>query len=262
VSSLHSIARKLWSIARSGLTSVDKLRYATNTRGHGTGVSTYRLRGGGSIALRNGTSDCKVFNEIFVERVYAPSIQALPENLGTVTLIDLGANIGLSTLFFARALEVTEIIAVEPDPDNFRMLANNLRTTGLANRCTAIHAFAGAEHARAELRDSGNGAWGMRMGPLSETGTPVLPLAQIAEAVKSHAPRILKCDIEGGERQLFLHIREWEHLFRYIILELHTELFPLQELHACLRSARFRWIGHGSSPQGMAVTILLLERVP
>jgi len=101
-----------------------------------------------------------------VERVYAPGLAAAPDN----TLIDLGAYTGLSALFVARELAVDEIIAVEPVPENFRLLAENLRTTGLMSRSTAIRAFAGAEHAFAEVRDSGNGAWGMRMGPFSDTG--------------------------------------------------------------------------------------------
>ena len=181
---LQSIVRKLRLIAASDLANFDKVRYVLHAAGRGAGVCSYRLRDGMSVALRKGTTDSKVFDEIFVERAYAPCVAALPESLGRVTLIDLGANIGLSALFLTRTLEVVEIIAVEPDPDNFRLLSENLRRTGLANRATAVRAFAGAEHAFAELHDSGNGAWGMRMGALSDTGTPVLPLSEIASAGK------------------------------------------------------------------------------
>ena len=216
-----------------------------------SGLLTYQLRDAASIALRRGTADFKVFDEIFVERAYAPCVSMLPDNLGPVTLIDLGANIGLSILFLTRALEVIEIIAVEPDPDNHRLLSENLRSTGLANRSTALRAFAGAEHAFAELHDSGNGAWGMRMGAPADTGIPVLPLAEIAGlankcSAKAGPPMLLKCDIEGGERQLFLHIRDWAHLIRYIILELHTEFLPVEEMFACLDSSGFQWSVHGN----------------
>ena len=54
--------------------------------------------------LRKGTTDFKVFDEIFVERAYAPCVAALPRNLGRVALIDLGANIGLSALYIAYEL--------------------------------------------------------------------------------------------------------------------------------------------------------------
>lgn len=273
MSSLYSVVRKLRRIARSDLADIDKLRYIlneSNAFGHGTGLATYRLRGNvnhvaATIALRRDTTDFKVFDEIFVEQAYAPCVAGLPDGLGRVTLIDLGANIGLSVLSItqqlaARALEVVEIIAVEPDPDNFRLLAENLRRTGLADRCTAIRAFAGAELAFATLHDSGNGAWGMRMGPLADTGIPVLPLAEIAGSVKASVPIVLKCDIEGGERELFLHIRDWEHLIPYILLELHTEFLSVQEMFACLNSSAFHWTVHGIPPSGASIALLLLER--
>jgi FkbM family methyltransferase len=257
--------RKLRLIARSELVGIDKLRYILNASiasGRGAGLATYRLRGGTLVVLRRGTTDFKVFDEIFVERAYAPCVAGLPANLGRVTLIDLGANIGLSVLFLTRALEVGEIIAVEPDPDNFRLLSENLRRAGLASRSIALRAFAGAEPARAELHDSRNGAWGMRMGSLSDTGIPVLPLTGIAHAAKAGPPILLKCDIEGGERQLFLHIRDWDHLIRYIFLELHTEFLSVDELSACLRSSDFQWTVHGSPPDGASIALLLLERLP
>lgn len=258
VGRLQIVLRKLRRIAASDLAHIDKLRYVLEAAGLGSRPSAYRLRDGLSVGLRQGTTDSKVFDEIFVEQAYARCVAVLPANLGPVTLIDLGANIGLSALFLTRALDVAQIIAVEPDPDNFGLLSENLRRTGLADRCTAIRAFAGAEHAFAELHDSGNGAWGMRMGPLSDTGTPVLPLAAIAGLAS--APIVLKCDIEGGERQLFLHIRDWTHLIPYIFLELHTEFLPVEELLACLESSGFQWIVHGTAPAGAAIALLLLER--
>lgn len=257
---LHGVVRKLRLIGGSDLTNLDKLRYLLNAWVHGAGLATYRLRDGASIALRKGTTDFKVFDEIFIEQAYAPGVAGLPDNLGPVTLIDLGANIGLSVLFLSRALEVDEIIAVEPDPHNFRLLSENLRRTGLASRSTAIRAFAGAEPGFAELIDSGNGAWGMRMGALSNTGTPVLPLAQIALTAKPGPPILLKCDIEGGERQLFLHIRDWDHLIHFILLELHTEFLSLQEMAACLESSGFHWTVHGTPLAGASIVLFLLER--
>ena len=258
---LYSIARKLRLIAQSDLAGIDKLRYAMNASGRDARPVTYRLRGGASVALRQGTTDFKVFDEIFLAQAYAPCVDALPPDIGSVTLIDLGANIGLSALFLTRKLDVKEIIAVEPDRDNFRLLSMNLRTNGLADRSTAIRAFAGAEHAFAELCDSGNGAWGMRMGALSDSGIPVFPLAAIAGTSKAGLPILLKCDIEGGERQLFLNIRDWDQLIRYVILELHTEFLSVEEMFACLQISGFRWVIHGTPPAGASIVLLLLERL-
>ena len=105
----------------------------------------------------------------------------------------------------------------------------------------------------------------MRMGALSDAGIPVLPLAEIASSAKTRsakteAPLVLKCDIEGGERQLFLHIRDWDHLIRYIILELHTEFLSVEEMFACLRSSGFQWTIHGTPLPGASIVLLMLER--
>jgi FkbM family methyltransferase len=261
---LVRIARKLRLIAASDLVRRDQVRYALASAGWGRagGDESYRLRGGGSTVLRKGTTDAKVFDEIFIERVYAPGLAALPGNLGHVTLIDLGAYTGLSALFFARELGIDQMIAVEPDADNFRQLSENLRSSGLAARCTPVHAFAGAGHAFAEVQDSGNGAWGMRMGPLSKAGTPVLPLTEIAALAKTSAPIVLKCDIEGGERPLLMHVRDWDRLIQYIFLELHTEFLTTREMLACLESSRFEWTVRGTPEEDAVIAFYMLERGP
>ncbi len=96
---------------------------------------------------------------------------------------------------------------------------------------------------------------------LSATSTASPRRASISIApVTSSAPLLLKCDIEGAERQLFLHIRDWEHLIRYIFLELHTEFLPVEEMLACLASSGFEWTIHGTPSAGAGIALLLLER--
>ena len=110
--------------------------------------------------LREGPTDRQVFEEVFVERVYVPYLAMTPDPTRG-GIVDLGANIGLSAVFLARAFPRAPMVAVEPDAGNFAVLLENLRSCGFASRCTALQAFAGAERGFAELQDSGNGAWGM-----------------------------------------------------------------------------------------------------
>jgi len=66
------LPRKLRLIATSDLAGFDKLRYVLNRARRGAGLVTYRLRGSVRIALRNGTTDSKVFDEVFLEQAYGP----------------------------------------------------------------------------------------------------------------------------------------------------------------------------------------------
>lgn len=69
-----------------------------------------------------------LFDEIFVRSCYA-----FKPPQPKLTIIDAGGNIGLASLWFARAFPEARITTIEPDPNTFAMLATNLeRNTGVA----------------------------------------------------------------------------------------------------------------------------------
>jgi len=70
------------------------------------------------------------FSEIFDKGIYrfTPS-----SDTGTKLIIDCGANIGLSVLFFARHYPTHKIIAFEPDPFIFDILKRNIKLFELKN---------------------------------------------------------------------------------------------------------------------------------
>jgi FkbM family methyltransferase len=271
------LAAKLWAIARSDLAVSGKLRYMIDTlarrlRPHNRlGVRTYPLTAGRSIELRESSTDWRVFEEVFLERIYAPYAAAAGVGSKPPILIDLGANVGLSAIALAGALSPSRIVAVEPEAANFRMLCRNLRLAGLADCSSALRAFAGAEPGFAELHDAGYGAWGMRMGRHSTDGIPIHTIPDIvarartagisATAREPVGKVVLKCDIEGSERQLFEQIREWDHLVDFVILELHTEFLSVPEFQANLASSAFHWRTHGNVDSGALLVVIALERL-
>jgi FkbM family methyltransferase len=267
--------RKIRRLVECDLALSSKIRYVLDLametllpRRDPAGTREYQIRGGTSVVLRRNTTDRKVFEEIFVEKAYAPHAKAIARN-SPMILIDLGANIGLSAVALARVLQPVALVAVEPDRSNFAMLRENIRLAGLADQCAAVQAFAGVERGFAELVDSGNGAWGLRMGAPAQSGIPVLPLEEIialgegmASAAASPAARtILKCDIEGAEATLFHQLRQWEDRVHFIILELHTEFLSVQEFHACLAASRYRWRIGGTIPAEAVLAVIALERL-
>ncbi len=263
---MYRVFDKLREIATSDLSPVHKIRYTAHLIAKSRCViSRYRLRGGGWIELRQGTTDRKVFDEIFLTRIYAPLAKLSKSGASPVVLIDLGANTGLSAIYLGRVLQPDWIVVVEPDPSNYKMLLRNLSLAGIADRLVAVQAFAGAERGFAKLEDSGNGAWGMRMGEQLANGIPVLPIpdiAALASLPNSKTARvILKCDIEGAERPIFERIHEWEHLTNFVMLELHLELFAEEEFRACIESSGYHWNLHGTIPRDSVLAVLGLERL-
>jgi FkbM family methyltransferase len=249
-----SFARKLRQIWASDLTAASKLGFLVDEvreRLGGSGAREYTLNGGAVVSLRPRTTDSKVFEEVFLERIYAPY-----RGPGQV-LVDLGANIGLSALFLDRKFGFVHIIAVEPDIDNARMLRRNLEGNVTA-QVSVLQAFIGPERGFAQMLDAGYGAWGLRMGETSESGIRVLRLDEILPDVPGGV--LLKCDIEGAERFVFPQITDWEDRVRFIILELHTEFFAEKQLEVALASSRYEWRRHGEIKPGAVLAVFALER--
>ena len=180
------LVRKIRRVAASDLALASKFRYL---RDLAIGSLRHNLRkglSGISLARRYIRVPARKFDrregfrrDFYSEKTYAPYARAQFRRAAPVILIDLGANIGLSVISLARELRPLAIVAVEPDRGNFATLQENLRLAGLQDLCTSIRAFAGTQRGFAELVDSGNGAWGMRMGAAAKTGIPVLPIEHI-----------------------------------------------------------------------------------
>ncbi len=250
---------KLRRIANSELSRSDAFWYVVDEVLDRVGLQTsgrsYRLRDGSIVFLRQGTTDSKVFDEVFIDRIYAPFADLVPSKPSV--LVDLGANVGLSALFLDRRLNFDRVIAVEPDFDNLQALRRNLEDN-LQVPCEAIQAFAAAERGFAKVVDAGFGAWGLRMGESSDSGIPVLPLSEIVP--KTQGGVLLKCDIEGAERFLFPQIESWDHLVSFVIMELHTEFFTMQQLRDALGQSHYEWRIHGDIAEGAILAVFALER--
>lgn len=85
-----------------------------------------------SIALRPGTSDVAVFEQVFLANDYNlrrlrqySGIMAAYRAMSAPLVLDLGANIGLFSLYAAKNFPRAKIVAIEPEAENFALLAGN-----------------------------------------------------------------------------------------------------------------------------------------
>jgi FkbM family methyltransferase len=67
---------------------------------------------------------------------------APPFSGGVVVVVDVGANIGTTSLQMLKRFEVSRVVAVEPHPVCLRYLQANIAANGYSSKCTIIHAAA------------------------------------------------------------------------------------------------------------------------
>lgn len=81
-----------------------------------------------------------------MERIMAAlAVHAAPFELEGRTVLDIGANIGTTTVPLLRRFGARRAIAIEPEPSNLRLLALNCLDNGVLDR-VAIHALALSDH--------------------------------------------------------------------------------------------------------------------
>jgi FkbM family methyltransferase len=141
-------------------------------------------------------------------------------------IIDAGANIGASAVYFMIAYPNALVVALEPEVGNFELLLKN--TAGL--KVEALNAAVSSTKGRARVFDPGEGAWGYRTKLISDEDSDGVPRVTVNDIYNSHSsglfPFIVKIDIEGAEFDLFSGSTEWVERTPLIIIELHDWLLP------------------------------------
>jgi FkbM family methyltransferase len=192
------------------------------------------------LTLRKRTSDWSTFDQVFLANDYnlrryswAAKIQNLYAGIlagGEVPLIlDLGANIGLASLYFAKNWPQARITALEPEKRNFDLLSANTR--GIPSIQPILAAIASRD-GNASIANPNAEAWAFQTKlATNESPDTVKALSVptlIARARESGpcVPFIAKIDIEGFEENLFSENTEWVEQFAVVIIELHDWLLP------------------------------------
>ena len=191
------------------------------------------------LYFRNKTTDAALIQQILVDRQYdlgrlrrSPELKAFLERqkaTGKAPLIvDAGANIGATTLFFATIVPDAQIVAIEPNQDNFALLELNVEKL----RVQTIRGALASTEGYARVTDPGIGHWGYRtehIADMTDNGGSV-PRVTVDQVYREHAadcfPFLVKIDIEGGEADLFSCNTEWVAKTPLLIIELHDWLLP------------------------------------
>ena len=201
------------------------------------------------FSFREGsTSDKGVIQQIFVNRDYnlmrlirfkeiVAEYLRIIDSGRTPLIIDCGANIGASPIWFAKLFPKAQVFALEPEEHNYEILCLNCRTYP---NITGMKAAISCIDETVYIEDPGNGDWGFRTSRESAPGKAAVPAYSI-ESVEKQFPGsellLAKIDIEGGEARLFESNLDWMERALVIIIELHDWMLPgTANSHNCLKA--------------------------
>ena len=170
------------------------------------------------LYCRYGTTDKWVFEHIFIKKEYSELGNI--ENVNQI--VDCGAYVGYSAVYFLNKYPQAHVIAIEPDPDNFELCSRNLAPYG--ERVSLLNSAIWSSKVGLVI-DRPEQAWGIEVRPCQEGETPELnaiDIKSLLEEFRIDRVDILKVDIEKAEMEVFsCNYQEWLNKVNHIAIELH-----------------------------------------
>lgn len=205
------------------------------------------------VIVRLGEKDQRVFESIFIRNEYDALLPSKPD-----VIVDAGANVGYSVLWYLARFPNARIFALEPDPNNLDVLHRN------CDRYPNVTILPYALWGEIELLDlqfkSPEGkrlnSWGTRTVKSVEGAEPgagqvqAVTLDWLMAAYQLPAIDILKVDVEGAEKEIFESpARGWLSSVGVIATEFHDRFKPgcSQALRDALQGEKLREYRRGEN---------------
>lgn len=174
---------------------------------------------GRSVYLREGTSDVQTWNDTFGG---AGGYHIPPEGMREPRFVlDLGANIGLTSAHYKAMWPDAEVFMVEANPGNYEMATLN------APACHPLLKVVAGRSRNVEFYEAG-------LQPEAYTMIPADPKVEgravYATALSSLIKELnvkhidfCKMDVEGAEWEIFAYLPKWAPMISNLLIELHHE---------------------------------------
>jgi FkbM family methyltransferase len=210
------------------------------------GERRIRLKDGVTLTYRLNRGDIQSIREVWINETYR-----LPFDVGAVrTVVDLGANIGLTSVWLARAYGAERVLAVEPSRANADLARRNMRENGVSGE--VVEAAVGPADGTARFAASGESNLG-RVSASGDEEVLVLSMASILERYTGgDGVDVVKLDIEGGEQPLLEGDRTWLRHVRALTAEFHPDRVDYPGLVETIRREGFHYVAAGSVLPGAA----------
>ena len=186
----------------------------------------------GYVAVRPGTADLYVYDEVMVRDAYRIDLDPPPN-----FIVDAGAHIGLTARVFASTFPRARIYCLEVDEGNAALASRNTRG------CPNVHVLRAGLWSDASTIAISNPAaatWSFRVQP-SSTGIPAFGVHDLMRQFDMPWIDLLKMDVEGAEVDVLETAPAWIDRVGVMMIELHDRHRPAcsAALEAAVANAGF-----------------------
>jgi FkbM family methyltransferase len=205
-------------------------------------LTTLKIRpiGKKPVLARRGTSDFSTLKTTFLQQYHLPH-KILSSN---PTILDLGCNVGYTTLHFAYQYPSARIIGVEMDYDNFKLAQRN--TCNFKNIFLLNKAISISDGFVSYSKNSHEDAY--QISPYStgivdqEIKVESITMSSILVSLNLKYINYMKMDIEGEEVRVFdeqLSDLSWLNNVEMLNIEVHTNIRDLNLIISVLEDNNF-----------------------
>jgi FkbM family methyltransferase len=187
------------------------------------------------------SSDFSVFKTVIIEKQY--NIDLKIDRSSEITIIDGGANVGYTSIFYKDKYPNARIIAIEPFDENFQLLNENITINNLNSIHTEKKALWFKDTALFidfNFRDSREHS--IRTSEKKQSigiHVDAISLLTLIEKYEIETIDILKLDIEGSEKDIFendANINDILTISRNFVIEIHDEFNCRYQIVEILKS--------------------------
>jgi FkbM family methyltransferase len=141
-----------------------------------------------------------------------------------MTVVDVGANIGLFDLWVLRSFPDAHITAVEPDPWNLELLRRCVSVNDRTGHWQIVEAAASTKNGTVPFR-----AGGVSLSRIEEDGGETMRVPAVDIFPHLERADLIKIDIEGGEWPILCDPRFLQLKPAALVLEFHPYMCPFAD---------------------------------
>ena len=168
------------------------------------------------------------YRELFEDEIYC-----FTANTSTPHIIDCGANIGLSVVYFKSLYPQSTIIAYEPDAANVELLKKNIQANKFEH-VTIKKEAVWTQNEKLYFKSIGSQGSQIAADGLQNNDTVEVNAIRLAEVLQTQTVDFLKIDIEGAEYEV---MKDCEHSLgkvKNIFVEYHDQVSETEKLTTIL----------------------------